>query len=713
MFDKIYLNVPYEEKDEAKELGAHWDRDAKSWYFVDVGNASDFHKWMPADSDVELTNEQKYFIQLVKEGHNVLVDACIGSGKTTSIQKLCSDLVSSSRKHILYLTYNKLLKEDARQKIVMGGNVAVHNYHSYAYSTLQKAGIPASVSDCIQAFIKADDLPIGHYDLIVIDEYQDIDAEIAEMLFKIRNVNPSMQIVMVGDMSQKIYDKTTLCVPDFIPDFMGKYEFVKFTYCFRINKGLADSLGYAWSKDIVGVNSDCNVYIMPSRSAVDYIGSQNPGDILCLGKRTGSMSTVLNQVERKYPDRYNKSTVYASIRDGDSNITPSKSIAIFTTYDGCKGLEKPICLIFDFTEDYWASRMEYDVNPDILRNIFCVAASRGKQSIIFVYTDDNRKSYEKRFMREGSDGVSLMNRYGLLKISAIPEAMDKYIEDDTDDEIKMNISDMFDFKYKEDIEACYSLLDVECIHEPDTVIDVPSVDGLIDLSPCIGVYQEVRYFNEYNIDAQLLDLYQSYPNRPRFLPSEETIAKQIKHGDRKYPPTIEEKILGMVAFETMQSRYYYQVNPKFVDAYHENMIFNRLNEEFTSDMRTIQQRCSISLLNRRDLSRYKAIVINGRTDVVKNGVIYELKFVSELSHEHFLQLASYLLATDTPEGVLWNTRNNSKFRVRIKDRLLFARAMARAITKHRFDVDSPSALCITRNGPIDLSDGKSLENVVV
>ena len=29
---KIYLNVPYSEKDEAKKLGAKWDAKNKKWY---------------------------------------------------------------------------------------------------------------------------------------------------------------------------------------------------------------------------------------------------------------------------------------------------------------------------------------------------------------------------------------------------------------------------------------------------------------------------------------------------------------------------------------------------------------------------------------------------------------------------------------------------------------------------------------------------------
>lgn len=76
----------------------------------------------------DLTDEQQLFIDYVKQGRNVLVDACIGSGKTTAIQALCMELPKTMR--ILYLTYNKLLKLDAKAKIKRKG-CTVTNYHSF------------------------------------------------------------------------------------------------------------------------------------------------------------------------------------------------------------------------------------------------------------------------------------------------------------------------------------------------------------------------------------------------------------------------------------------------------------------------------------------------------------------------------------------------------------------------------------------------------
>ena len=220
--DRHYLMVPFDDKDRAKRLGAKWDFEKKKWYYTgDDGRR--FAEWIPPEAAKvsDLSEEQQQMIALAKEGRNVLVDACIGSGKTTTIQTLCNEMTD---KQILYLTYNRLLKVDAKSKITEN-NVTVTNYHGFASMILRNAGISSGVAELIQTLLaNSEKIVIPRYDLLVIDEYQDIDREISEMLECIKDQNPGIQIVAVGDMKQKIYDKTTLNAAEFISDFLEDFE---------------------------------------------------------------------------------------------------------------------------------------------------------------------------------------------------------------------------------------------------------------------------------------------------------------------------------------------------------------------------------------------------------------------------------------------------------------------------------------------------------
>jgi len=587
---------------------------------------------------LQLSSEQQLFIEKALQGENILVDACIGSGKTTAIQNLCNELPSTKR--VLYLTYNKLLKLDAKAKIKKK-NVTVTNYHGFAYMVLSKSGISAGVSDLIQTFVQKKPV-IGEYDILIIDEYQDIEQELAEMLQWIKDCNPNMQIIAVGDMEQKIYDKTTLNVELFMKEFLEEYLTLKFTQCFRLSKDLAAMLGRVWKKEIKGVNKHCKVKEMTKEEIIPFLVEQDVADILCLGARTGVMADTLNLLEDKYPYQFNKKTVYATIFDSDSmgKTEPKKDSAIFTTYDSSKGLERKICIVFDFTESYWDTRIKKPQQSyAILRNIFCVAASRGKNYIIFVKSDEDMLS-EKT-------------------LSTFVETNQKF-ED-------LHMSDMFNFKYKEDVEKCFAQLKLhKLIQKDSSPINVKRADELIDLSPCIGIYQEAVFFHGYQIDADI-KLRVSLNPKLTGLYTEEV----------KNAP-LDEKILFLVSLETRQNRYRTQVITPLVSKTQSTLIKDRLGTRLQSDDNA-QVECQIDFAIQEN--RGVKFSARGFADVVKDNIVYELKFVSELTHEHFLQCASYMVAMDLKKGILWNTRDNTIYEIEIPDRKAFLDAVTKTVTK--------------------------------
>lgn len=582
-----------------------------------------------------LSQEQELLIQKAHEGVNILVDACIGSGKTTSIQHLCQRLPSS--KSILYLTYNRLLKVDAKAKI-KSKNITVTNYHGFAFNALKKAGISCGITDLIQTFIREKPaFPI--YDVLVIDEYQDIDQELSELLEIIKSSNPSMQIIAVGDMEQKIYDKTTLDVREFIGQFLGEYECLAFTKCFRLNADHAAMLGRIWGKEITGVNDGCQISKMSIAQVIPFLANQSPEELLCLGARKGGMSNVLNELEKRYPEKYNKKTVYASISDNDRTqaVEPKSNSAIFTTYDSSKGLEREICVVFDFVESYWLLRAEKPQQSyEILRNIFCVAASRGKSQIIFVI--DEEPLLSEQMLSTPTEPVMRLK----------PVAF----------------SEMFDFKYKESVEKCYALLDIKKVPLDDTqIIEVKTHDYLIDLSPCIGIYQEASFFEKYDIDSAIALYFKLHNDNNLYT-------------DKIQKLSVAQKVLFLTALETRQMRYASQVALPFITKEEELLLHKRLSSILSKDDNA-QVLCTYTFDGIPEL----AFEACGFADVVKDDVVYELKFVSELKHEYFLQCACYMIALNLKKGILWNTRKNELYEISIPNEKQFCFEVSKTVLK--------------------------------
>ena len=641
---RYYLSVPFNDKDQVKLLGARWDPDIHKWYYQYEEEEIKFKKWIINNNGKqydELSDEQQQFIDFALQGKNILVDACIGSGKTTAIQCLCNMIKD---KRILYLTYNTLLKIDAKNKISLS-NVTVTNYHGFSVSILRKYNIKHSPNNSVQRILEIKP-PLPKYDMIIIDEYQDIEEEFSLLLKYIQSYNPSMQIIAVGDMEQKIYDKTKLDVKQFIIDFLDNYESLYFTKCFRLSKDYASKLGNIWHKKINGVNKNCKVSIMTFDQVVNYLITQDTKDIICLGSRYKQLSSLLNTLEILRPDKFNKTTVYATIDDLDKdNVIPDSRTAIFTSYDSSKGMERKICVVTDFTKSYWETRTNQTMTKyDIVRNIFLVAASRGKEHIIFVLPNDKDKNGKK--IKDLLLTEKILEQPTLFK---------------TEINSAFNVSDMFGFKYIEDIMDCYRQLQIENIQTKGDIIEVQNKDGLIDLSPAIGIHCQNCFFKKFNLDSVI---YHANMEQNKFITG-------YKNKDDQY------KILCIVAANTHYQRYKYQVQTPFINKGETKLIQNRLSKIFNKND-IVEQPYKLGFEGLDDA----VWRITGRCDVYKNNIPYELKFVHELSPEHYLQAAMYCVMSNSKYAILFNVKNNEMFKITVPDQQKFLDKVVNCITKN-------------------------------
>jgi len=222
---------------------------------------------------------------------------------------------------------------------------------------------------------------------------------------------------------------------------------------------------------------------------------------------------------------------------------------------------------------------------------------------------------------------------------------------------------MFDFKYKESVDACWELLECTPIPVKDTS-SIPTLytDHNIDLMPCVGIFQEIFYFRQFNY-YKAIEQYRSTVS------DNWSIVDEILRLPE--PKSMVRKTLYITAALTLHMRYVTQVVESFITDDAMISLRQRLAEEVSAD-ELVQLPCHI------DHPKFKA---QGLCDVLCNDIIYELKFVKELTHEHYLQLACYMIALNKETGILWNTRTNEKVEVKISDRPTFLNLVARTVNK--------------------------------
>ena len=152
------------------------------------------------------SNEQQIIIDHVKNKKNVIVDACAGSGKSTTILSMAKLL---NRRKFLQLTYNSLLRHEVKDKVKSLNikNITVHTYHSLAVRYyLSNAYTDAGIRKILHTNIPPRDM-ITHFDVLVIDEAQDMTMLYFELIIKfLKDFEKKIQIVILGDYKQGLYE---------------------------------------------------------------------------------------------------------------------------------------------------------------------------------------------------------------------------------------------------------------------------------------------------------------------------------------------------------------------------------------------------------------------------------------------------------------------------------------------------------------------------
>lgn len=581
-----------------------------------------------------LTDEQKEIIEMSVKGKNIFVDAVIGSGKTTILREIVK---KNKDKKILYLTYNRLLKEDAK-KMIQLGNAEIQNYHGFVYKYLTINKYPYSNQNGIKDFIyrvEKGDIKMPQFDMIVIDEYQDINNETGELLKTIDFYqDKKVQLIFVGDMKQKIYDTTTIdVINDVVLKLRSDYINMDLTNCFRISKDYATKIGNIWGKKINGTNlaQKTTKTEFSYEKLIAKLNEYENKDILILTpfRNNITLNQFISRIEKEYPEKYNKTNLYITI-GSEANISPVKDSMIVTTYDGSKGLERQLTIVFGWDEGTLGYRSQKG-NKEIIKNLYLVAASRGKKEIIFIESENDKLLNEKNFERNLRDRVR---------------------------DSSYKVYNMYDFVFDSELHKLFSMLNIKQIEtEEDDIIIAKTKDYNISLLPAIQYYQQIIFFNDWKYE-KIMESFD--PETPIF-----KYVSKIHTKDKR------KQALLLAALATNLTRYAQQATTEFMEKDQERKLYERLYSQLSPN----------DNVNIKINTRVLGNEILGMIDVVKDGIPWFLAYTDELEKKHFLQAATYSYMLESEYAMVWNTKNNRLYKVFIEDIGLFEEQMVKTIRK--------------------------------
>lgn len=312
------------------------------------------------------SEEQSLALKSVSD-HNVVIDAVAGSGKTTFI--LYMAITYALR--MLLLTYNAKLKFETRSRADALGitNLEVHTYHSFCVKYI--SGDCFRDSAIAQNIYNEDGTLVQYdtpdYDLVIIDEAQDMSPlyyDVGRIAMKRAQSDgvPPVKIVVLGDRNQSIYgfmgaDTRFITMAEQI--YGGKWKRHALTTSYRVTRQIAafvnvlTSIGNRDAPVMRAVKDGPKpVYMWCTKTeiadAIARRARECPGDVFVLA------SSVKQRPNHPYAPIVNALVklgifVYVPTNDdavADPNVTQGK--VVFSTFHQAKGLERKHVFVLGF-----------------------------------------------------------------------------------------------------------------------------------------------------------------------------------------------------------------------------------------------------------------------------------------------------------------------------------------------------------------------------
>jgi len=647
----------------------------------------------------ELSEEQEIILKNVIDGHNVIVDSCAGTGKTTLILSVAKE---SEGKTLLQMTYNSMLRFEVKDRVKKAGikNMKVHTFHSLAV----RYYLPTSYTDTGIRYIILKDLhpieKLPKIDVFVLDEAQDMTFLYFQLMAKFaRDSGHPIQLLILGDYMQGLYefkgaDIRFLTFADILWEGFACLKSQEFRYCsMKMSYRITNQMCKFVNEVMLGENrmEACRdgapvTYIRNSRKNIERIVAAeicklleqgfSPADIFVLASSVKGANSNVRQLENILVERGIPCHVPMLENDKIDERVIDKKV-VFSTFHCVKGRQRRFVFIVGFDQSYfkfYARNLPKDKCP----NTLYVAATRATHGLYVLESDNFHTDRPLDFLKKGHVEMKQSN---YIQFRGHHQTL--FYEDEEEERIRdalfqnkhnLTPTELIKFIPESVIEDVSTILDKIFISENREMdeIDIPIIietrrgffEEISDLNgiaiPCIYYdYLSEKWSGSRTNSNVLLNLIGNSIDNMK--PNDHSYLKNIVHDLPEKIETINDYLYLANVSVAVQETLYFKLKQIDRDEYNwlsQSMItrcIERLNNVIGNESKDSIPRIEETIISQSDDKAHVKIDeflaphfgsdikfrFTARTDLITVDSVWEMKCTSKISIDHMLQVVIY------------------------------------------------------------------------
>mgnify|MGYP001166919994 FL=1 len=646
----------------------------------------------------EFNHEQQHIYDLILKKFNVIVEAVAGTGKTTTVLGIAS---KQPNMKILQVTYNKALRKDVQDNAAENNiqNIQVHTYHSLAKKYYLRSGYTDKEIRKTLHYNEMSMKPIQDFDLLVIDEVQDMTPLYYQLMVKfITDYGRPIQMLILGDKKQSLYDfkgsdERFLTAADSIwqplPFLTAPFHRAEMHISYRITKPMAQFV----NNTLLGEE---RMKAVREGTSVDYVchspyninntiqyeiktaleNGYSPGDIFILAASIKGKNKAVSEIENLLVNDMNVPCYIPNQESDQIDERVANRKVVFSTFHSVKGRGRKLVFLLGCDNSYFIFYNRVS-NKTVCPNTIYVGATRGSERLYLFEEYDNSYFAYKRPLPFLKQNHYQMKTKDYIKFRGHARNIPPLTEEE-ENEIKNNgrpkresVTDLTRFIPEDVLDFLTPLL--ESVYEKQELnmepLEIPTI-----MEAGSGYFEEVSDINGNAIPAYCIDSYlkdrEEYVSQSSqllvyidFLLNDGNKRKKTIYLEKRQEipnelDTIQDYLLTCNLLKSMEDRLVSRLRQ--IDCYNwlDSSIIEECKTNFYDILKDEMENCpqtEVDIIEedddvvhneinnelRNELLLPKKILLRGRADLITDNSVYELKCTSETSIEHFIQLAVY------------------------------------------------------------------------